>query len=60
VFYKLWQAGVERFDELKGIDWQWQSVLFGPKYALHLPAALFRTSPLKKLFQLTTPVLTAN
>ena len=23
VFEKLWQAGVERFDELKGIDWKW-------------------------------------
>jgi transposase len=23
VFLKLWQAGVERFDELCGIDWDW-------------------------------------
>jgi putative transposase len=23
VFLKLWQLGVERFDELKGIDWEW-------------------------------------
>lgn len=23
IFVKLWQAGVERFDELKGIDWSW-------------------------------------
>jgi transposase len=23
VFLKLWQAGVERFDELCGIDWNW-------------------------------------
>jgi transposase len=26
VFLKLWQAGVERFDELKGIDWAWLSM----------------------------------
>ncbi len=26
VFEKLWQAGVERFDELKGIDWNWLSM----------------------------------
>jgi transposase len=26
VFLKLWQAGVERFDELRGIDWQWLSM----------------------------------
>lgn len=26
VFLKLWQVGVERFDELKGIDWEWQSM----------------------------------
>ena len=26
VFLKLWQAGVERFDELKGIDWNWMSM----------------------------------
>src|SRR5262245_18383526 len=26
VFLKLWQAGVEQFDELKGIDWQWLSL----------------------------------
>jgi putative transposase len=23
VFLRLWQAGVERFDELRGIDWGW-------------------------------------
>jgi hypothetical protein len=23
VFLKLWQAGVERFEELCGIDWAW-------------------------------------
>ncbi len=23
VFRKLWQAGLERFDELQGIDWAW-------------------------------------
>lgn len=23
VFLKLWQAGVEQFDELRGIDWDW-------------------------------------
>ncbi len=26
VFLKFWQRGVERFDELKGIDWQWLSL----------------------------------
>jgi putative transposase len=26
VFEKLWQAGVERFDELKGIDWRWRAL----------------------------------
>ena len=26
VFLKLWQAGVERFDELQGLDWAWLSM----------------------------------
>ncbi len=26
VFLKLWQAGVEQFDELQGIDWNWLSM----------------------------------
>jgi putative transposase len=26
VFLRLWQAGVEQFDELKGIDWRWLSM----------------------------------
>jgi transposase len=26
VFLKLWQAGVEQFDDLKGIDWRWLSM----------------------------------
>jgi transposase len=26
VFLKLWQAGVESFDELKGVDWNWLSM----------------------------------
>jgi transposase len=26
VFLKLWQAGVEQFAELKGLDWQWLSM----------------------------------
>jgi transposase len=26
VFLKLWQSGVEQFEELKGIDWQWLSM----------------------------------
>jgi transposase len=26
VFLKLWQVGVQRFDELKGIDWNWLSM----------------------------------
>jgi putative transposase len=26
VFLRLWQAGVEQFDDLRGIDWQWLSM----------------------------------
>jgi putative transposase len=26
VFLKLWQLGIEQFDELKGIDWAWLSM----------------------------------
>jgi putative transposase len=26
VFLKLWKAGVEKFDELQGIDWGWLSM----------------------------------
>ncbi len=26
VFLKFWQAGLENYDELKGIDWSWQSM----------------------------------
>ena len=26
VFLKLWKAGVEQFEELKGIDWNWLSM----------------------------------
>src|SRR5436853_2947347 len=26
VFLKLWQAGLEEFDELRGIDWDWLSM----------------------------------
>jgi len=26
VFLKLWRAGVEQFDELRGIDWDWLSM----------------------------------
>jgi putative transposase len=26
VFLKLWQAGVEQFDELPGINWDWLSM----------------------------------
>lgn len=26
VFLRLWQAGVEQFDELKGIEWDWLSM----------------------------------
>jgi len=26
VFLRLWRAGVERFDELQGIDWAWTSM----------------------------------
>ena len=26
VFLKLWQAGLERYDELKGLDWSWLSL----------------------------------
>lgn len=26
VFLRLWQAGVQRFDEVEGIDWNWLSM----------------------------------
>ena len=26
VFLKLWQVGLERYDELKGLDWSWLSM----------------------------------
>ncbi len=26
VFLKLWQAGIEPFDEVRGMDWQWLSM----------------------------------
>lgn len=26
VFLKLWQTGLERYDELKGLDWSWLSL----------------------------------
>ena len=26
IFEKLWQRALEEYDELKGIDWQWQSL----------------------------------
>src|ERR671927_496082 len=26
VFLRLWQAGVEQFEELKGVDWRWLSM----------------------------------
>jgi putative transposase len=26
VFLRLWQVGVEQFDDLRGIDWQWLSM----------------------------------
>jgi transposase len=26
VFLRLWQAGVEQFDELRGIDWEWRAL----------------------------------
>jgi transposase len=26
VFSKLWQVGLERYDELKGLDWSWLSM----------------------------------
>jgi transposase len=26
VFLKLWRAGLERYDELKGLDWSWLSL----------------------------------
>jgi putative transposase len=26
VFLRLWQAGIERFDELHGVDWAWLSM----------------------------------
>jgi len=26
VFFKLWQVGLEQFEELRGIDWDWLSM----------------------------------
>jgi transposase len=26
VFRKMWERGLERYDELKGIKWEWQSI----------------------------------
>ena len=26
VFLRMWQRGLERYDELKGIQWEWQSI----------------------------------
>jgi hypothetical protein len=26
VFLKVWQAGIEQFDELCGLDWDWLSM----------------------------------
>jgi putative transposase len=26
VFHRLWQAGVEQFDDLQGLDWRWLSM----------------------------------
>jgi hypothetical protein len=26
VFLKFWQAGLGEYDELRGIDWKWQSM----------------------------------
>ena len=26
VFLKLWQAGLQEYDEVKGLDWSWQSM----------------------------------
>ena len=26
VFLRLWRAGIERFDELQGVDWDWVSM----------------------------------
>ena len=26
VFHRMWEAGLERYDELKGLDWEWQSM----------------------------------
>src|SRR2546430_17642190 len=33
VFLKLWQVGVEDFDELKGVDWRWVSMVGAVKQA---------------------------
>ena len=29
VFLQLWQTGLERYDELKGLDWSWLSLASG-------------------------------
>ena len=26
VFHRMWGSGLEKYDELKGLDWEWQSM----------------------------------
>ena len=26
VFHRMWKVGLEKYDELKGLDWEWQSM----------------------------------
>ncbi len=26
VFYRMWEVGLAKYDELKGLDWEWQSM----------------------------------
>lgn len=35
VFLKLWQAGVEQFDEVNGLDWDWLSMDGAMRHPLH-------------------------
>ena len=45
VFEKFWEAGLQEYDELKGIDWKWQAVDGAMSKAPLGGALLVRTRP---------------
>ncbi len=36
VFWQLWQVGLERYDELKGLDWSWLAVAWANRHDMRL------------------------